>query len=110
MTKLFFDHLLNLDKLEKEIKKVAKTPEEREEIWHLVDEIIHHKALGCVLDHLPKDNHEEFIEMFTKAPHNESMIFDYLKDRISENIEEILARELGVVSSEILSEFQNPDS
>lgn len=95
MSKLFFDHLLQLDDFDREIKKVAKTQEEREELWLLVDEIIHHKALGCILDRLPRENHEEFLEMFHKAPHDEEYLFGYLRAKIGKNIEELLKQELG---------------
>ena len=107
MSKLFFDHLLNLDKLDKQIKKVTKSSEEREEIWLLVDEIVHHKALECILDKLPKDLHNEFLTLFHKSPHNQDLLFGYLKNKISENIEELLSQELGLVSDEILSEIED---
>lgn len=104
MSKLFFDHLLRLDDLDRKIKKITSTQEEREELWHLVDEIIHHKAMGCVLDRLPKENHEEFLEMFHKAPHDEEYLFGYLKKKIGDNIEEVLREELGNVTYEILED------
>ncbi|HET7099339.1 MAG TPA: hypothetical protein VFI61_03850 [Patescibacteria group bacterium] len=107
MSKLFFDHLLSLDKLDHEIKKIAKTQEEREELWVLVDEIIHHKVFHLILDKLPRDNHEEFLEMFHKAPHDEAYLFGYLKEKIGENIEEILRQELGDVTYEILTNTTN---
>ena len=107
MSKLFFDHLLNLDKLDKQIKKVTKSSEEREEIWLLVDEIVHHKALECILDKLPKDAHVEFLTLFYKSPHNQDLLFGYLKNKISKNIEELLSQELGLVSDEILSEIED---
>lgn len=110
MSKLFFDHLLDFKKLDNQIKKVAKTSEEREEIWLLVDEIIHHRALGCILDHLPVDSHEEFMTLFHKSPHNQDLLFGYLKNKVSENIEELLSQELGIVSDELLGEIQNPKS
>ena len=106
MSKLFFDHLLNLDKLDKKIKKVAKTTEEREELWLLVDEIIHHKVLDSILGKLPKDSHEEFLVLFHKSPHNQDLLFGYLKNKIGENIEELISQELGLVSDEILSEIE----
>ena len=95
MSKLFFDHLLSLDQLDREIKKIAKTQEEREELWLLVDEIIHHKVLGCILDKLPQTHHEEFLEMFHKSPQDEEFLFGYLREKIDKNIEEILRQELG---------------
>ena len=44
MSKLFFDHLLEFKKIDREIKRVSKSTEERDELWGLVDEIIHHKV------------------------------------------------------------------
>ena len=107
MSKLFFDHLLSLDKLDKEIKKIAKTSEEREELWLLVDEIIHHKVFDLILERLPKDNHQEFLEMFHKSPHDEDYLFGYLKTKIGENVEDILRKELGDLTYEILRDATN---
>lgn len=109
MSKLFFDHLLELEKLDREIKKVARTREEREEIWALVDEIIHHKALGCILDQLPRDNHEEFLELFHRSPHDEDLLFGYLKEKVGKNIKEVLKTELGNLAFELLKEIQPSD-
>lgn len=102
MSKMYFDHLLKLEKVDKEINKVAKTKEEKEELWALVDEIIHHKVMGCVLDRLPRDSHEEFLGIFEHAPHDDQLIFDYLKKKVGNNIEEILEAELGKVTTELL--------
>ena len=84
---------------------IAKTREEREELWLLVDEIIHHKAVGCVLEKLPSNNHQEFLEIFHKFPHDSDLIFGYLKEKIGGNIEEILRQELGDLTFEILMDF-----
>lgn len=105
MSKLFFDHLLDLKELDREVKKVVKTPEEREEFWGMIDEIIHHRVMGCILDNLPKENHREFLEMFHKSPHNEPLLMGYLKKQIGENFEELLRQELGTISSDLLNEL-----
>lgn len=105
MSKLFFDHLLEMEKLDKRIKKVAKTPEEREELWALIDEIVHHKVMGCILDKLPRDNHKEFLEMFHAHPHDEEYLFKYLKEKVGENIEELIKQEIGGIAADILEEI-----
>lgn len=102
MSKLFFDHLLDLKDLDKEIKKVAKTSEEREELWKLIDEIVHHKVLGCILDNLPRKNHEEFLELFHNSPHDENLLIGYLKKQIGDNFEDLLRQELGSISTDLL--------
>ncbi len=105
MSKLFFDHLLDFKDLDREVKKIAKTPDEREEIWKLIDEIVHHKVLGCILDNLPRKNHEEFLELFHKSPHDEVLLMGYLKRMIGENFEELLKQEIGSISVDLLREI-----
>lgn len=105
MSKLFFDHLIILEEVDDKIKKSAGSQEEKEELWGLVDEMVHHKAFDVILDKLPRESHEEFLEMFHSHPHDEEMIFGYLKNKIGENIEEILRSEFGNLTYEILKEL-----
>lgn len=107
MSKLFFDHLVELKEIDKQIKKVAKTSGEKEELWALVDEIVHHKVMGCILDKLPGDNHEEFLDMFHKSPHDEELLFSYLKKKVGNNIEELIRQEIGSFSTELLKEIES---
>lgn len=109
MSKLFFDRLIELKKIDKEIRKVAKTAEEREELWGIVDEIIHHKVMGCILDRLPKDNHEEFLEIYHRSPHDEELLFGYLKNKAGPDIEEIIKQQIGSLSAELLEEISSKD-
>ncbi len=105
MSKLFFDHLVELKEVEKQIKKATKSQEEREELWGLVDEIIHHKVMGCILGKLPKDHHDEFLCLFHKSPHDEEIIFAYLRKKIGDNIEELIRQEIGELSTDILKDI-----
>jgi hypothetical protein len=106
MSKLFFDHLIELKEVDKEIRKVAKTHQEREELWVLVDEIVHHKVMGCILGKLSREHHEEFLDMFHKSPHDEELIISYLKHRIGDNVEELIKQEIGGLASELLDEIK----
>lgn len=107
MSKLFFDYLVDLKDIDKEIKKVAKTSEEREELWLLVDETIHHKVIGCILDKLPRENHEEFLGIFCDKPHDEKTLFEYLKKQIGDNIESLIRQEIGDFSANLLEEIKS---
>lgn len=102
MSKLFFDQLLNLDKLDKTVKEAANTHDEKIELWQVIDEIIHHKVLHCVLDKLPKNYHKEFVERFTKAPYDEKLLL-YLRERVKVDIESIIKEAVALVVVEILS-------
>lgn len=106
MSKLFFDHLLEFKKIDKEIKKVSKSIEERDELWGLVDEIVHHQVMGCVLDKLPREHHEEFLDMFHASPHDEGLIFGFLKSKAGPNIEADLKAEIAKISEELLNEMK----
>lgn len=103
MSKLFFDHLAVFEEIEGKIDSAAKTAEEREELWAIMDALVHHKALGFILDKLPQDYHNQFLEMFHKAPHDEA-ILDFLKDKIGENFEELLRAELGNLAFDVLAD------
>lgn len=104
MSKIFFDHLIKFEIVEAEIKKASKTPEEKEELWKIVDDIVNHKALGFILDKLPIQHHGEFLEKFHQAPHSTDLL-NYLSEKIGENIEELLRQELGDLAYELLNEI-----
>jgi hypothetical protein len=107
MSKLFFDHLVELKEVDRQIKKVAKTAKEREELWGMVDEIVHHKVIGCILDKLPREHHEEFLEIFHKSPHDQDLLIGYLRSRISDNIEDLIKQEIGDFSADLLQDLKS---
>lgn len=101
MSKLFYDHLIVLTEVEAEIKNTAETEEERHELWQIVDEIIHHRMLEFFLDRLAHEHHDEFLEKFHEAPHDE-MHIHYLNERVGGEIEDLISQEIDSLSSEIL--------
>ncbi|KKQ95866.1 MAG: hypothetical protein UV74_C0013G0471 [Candidatus Woesebacteria bacterium GW2011_GWB1_43_14] len=100
MSKIFFDHLVELDKIERKIKKIAQTPEEREEIFHLIDEIIHHRVIGCILDRLPESEHRRFSKKLVERPFDDRII-SYLQKKISEDVEEFIKKEIADIKDEL---------
>jgi hypothetical protein len=102
MSRIFYDDLLDLQKVEKGIKKVAKTKPEQEELWQMVDEIVHHRLLGCILTHLPDEHHSEFLHHFSSRPHDENL-FHYLQERISHDVKEFLKAEIRLISAEVMT-------
>lgn len=105
MSKIFYDHLINLDKVEKKIKKITLREEEKQELWDIVDEIVHHKVFGCIMDNLPDEHHEDFLDKFQKAPYDEGLV-DYLSERIGKNFDELIKQELGNLAFELLEELK----
>ena len=101
MSKVFYDDLLDLSKVEKKIKKIARTHEEREELYKLVDEIVHHRVVGCILEKLPKDHHQEFLTKFIEKPHDNGLL-EYLKQKIEVDIVEFIKKEIHELVLELL--------
>jgi hypothetical protein len=104
MSKLFYDNLIVLEELDHHIRHAAESAEEKEELWNIVDEIIHHRVIGCVLDKLPEEDHYEFLDKFHKIPHDEEL-FNYINMRIDEDIEDAIKNEIADIKEELLGEI-----
>jgi len=105
MSKLFFDNLLELDPINSSIKKVSSTKEEAIELWGVVDEIVHHRVFGCVLEHLPQEDHKEFLKMFHKSPGDEKLL-EFLKDKIQQDVALIIKESVAVLVLELTKDLE----
>jgi hypothetical protein len=102
MSKIFYDRLVSLEKVEKEISKIAQSPEEKEDLHKLVDEYIHHRMMDCILDRLPAQHHERFLTQVSESPHHDGL-WDLLKNTISDDIENFLRDEAFKIGVELLA-------
>jgi hypothetical protein len=105
MSKTYYDHLIVLEKVEVVIRESTQTPEEREELWQLIDEIIHHRVLQTVLTHLPDVHHKEFLTKFHETPHDD-LLLSYLSEKSEKDIENILQEEIELLENELLRELR----
>jgi len=101
MALLFYDHLLELDKIDKRIKKITKTHDEKLELWAIVDEIIHHRVFGCILEKLPQEAHTEFLDKFHQAPHDKKLL-KYLKTKIKDDVSILIQESVTIGVLEVL--------
>lgn len=101
----YYDHLIILEEVEIELKSLSVGKEERWEMEHMIEEIIHHKVMERVLNHLPRENHEEFLDRFTKKPYDPGLI-SYIDERIEESIEKHIADEIGKLKKELLQDIK----
>ena len=104
MSKLFYDNLLDFSDLKRDIDDICQSRDEREELWKLVDEIIHFRVLNKILDSLEIKHHPEFIEYYHKKPHDE-MIHVYLKERIGDKYGEVITSELLIIKNDLRRSF-----
>ncbi|KKQ43406.1 MAG: hypothetical protein US60_C0002G0014 [Microgenomates group bacterium GW2011_GWC1_37_8] len=105
MSKIFYDHLIILEEIEVHIGNIAKTFEEKEEIWKLIDELIHYRVFNLILDHLPRDHNEEFIEKFHKAPYD-GRLLTFINERTQQDMEKVIRQEIKLLENEILEEIK----
>jgi len=105
MSKIFYDHLINFEEIEIVIRNSSGSSEEKEELWKVVDEIVHHRILGSIFDRLPLHHHQDFLERFHKSPGDESHL-SYLQEKIEDDIEAIIKKEMEDLKSEILKDIK----
>jgi len=101
MSILFYDHLIVINNLDKKIKKLANSNDELQELWHYVEELIHHRVIGCCLENLPTEHHDEFLEKFHKGPHDKALL-DYLNLKIGKDVEKLIKLEVKKLSKELV--------
>ncbi len=105
MSRLFYDNFIKLKRLDKKIKHITKTQDEKEELWVLIDELIHYRVLGCILDKLSKNSHEEFLSRFYLAPYDEDLI-DFLNKMVKEDIVKIIKKEIKLLEDELIKDIK----
>ncbi len=105
MSKVFYDQLIALEEIERKIQLTSLSPSEKETLWRIIDEIIHHRILGCVLDNLPVHHHHDFLTRFHQAPSDEKLIL-YLSERTGKDAEKLIKEEITSLTKELLEEFR----
>lgn len=87
MSKVFYDHLIVLEEVELELDKLDLDRGERDELEHLIDELVHHRVLDRILIQLPRHHHADFLDRFHRAPHDQYLL-QWLDERIEESVED----------------------
>ena len=85
MSKIFYDHLIIIEEIWEEVEKLPLQKHEKQHAKKLADEYVHHRVLTLILDLLPRDHHEVFLNKFHVAPHDVSHL-KYLEEKIGKQI------------------------
>lgn len=104
MTKLFFDHIVDIADVHKTLDLYVIEAEERTELEQLIDEILHHHVLNIILSRLPTNHHPEFISMIKSKPHD-TEIWVFLKTHAGEAIEDEVKQVSTKVKDDIKKEI-----
>lgn len=105
MNKLFYDHLIKVEKVTIELDNYELTEDERNEFISLIDETFHNRILETILSNLPLEHHESFLSRFHREPFNTELL-SVLKELSSPDIEEKIKTEAEKIKKEILGEIE----
>lgn len=100
MAQIFYDHLIDWEKLTQTLDNFDLEGEDRLELIEIVEQRLHTEVLVIILSSIPQHRHEEFIERFHAMPHDANH-FEFLHAHASTPIEPAIRKR----SSEIIEEF-----
>ena len=72
--KPFYHKFISVDRLYVQIKKIGLAPKEEKEVWDLVESTIHTRTIDAILEKLPAEKHETFLEKFADQPDDETIV------------------------------------
>jgi hypothetical protein len=101
--KVFFSHLLDTDPMIVLVEKLIEIEAERMEILDMIDSTLHHKIIHKLLDELPDEQHELFLEGYSKDPSNEELLV-FLKQYVPD-IESKISAESQTVQKSLYDEI-----
>jgi hypothetical protein len=82
-----------------------ESEEEKQELWNLIDEIVHHRVIKFFLDNLDSSHHPQFLENYFEKPHDEVHI-EYLKEKVGDHIHENLTIHVKEIEKDLLTQFE----
>jgi len=80
MNKYFYSHIIEIDTLIIEIKKLDFPEPEKNNLVTLVDNTIYHKVIDVVLSELGEEDKQLFLKLLAQDQHKD--IWDHLKDKV----------------------------
>ncbi len=105
MSKVFYDHLIKIEEIVLELDNYELSYEEKDEFINLIDGTLHHHTLQVILDLLPPQHHQNFLDQFYQSPHDQKLI-TYLKEKINDEVEKKIQEKAIEIKKEILLEIK----
>ncbi len=103
MSKLFFDHLIKIERLEEQLVQLDVAEEEMRELREIVDGLIQQRVVEVILDVLHEDHHHVFISRMHLAPADPEILV-WLKEQVAD-IEERITLAIQKLEDELLEEL-----
>lgn len=103
MAKLFYDHLISIHEVLRELDKHKLSHDEKIDLIKTIDTTIHYQVVDTILTYLPREKHQEFIDNFHNKPHDKKHL-KYLKS-YKEDIEKEIQKAVKKTTREILKDL-----
>ncbi len=100
MAILFYDHLIDWERLHTSVRLMQIEDEEIEEVLEHLEETIHTEVFILIFELLPKERHEDFLDQFHAAPYNPTHL-TYLHTHVGPHAEHRIKQR----SSELIDEL-----
>lgn len=85
MSSIFYDHLIIIEEVVIVFDRYNISKKDQKKLISLMDQTLHTNILEVILTHLPKKQHEDFLNMFIQNP-NDPRLFDIIKKQGNKNI------------------------
>lgn len=103
MSSVFYDYLIKLEEVEEKITSLGLPSLQKEELSQMIDQSLHYLVTTAILDHLPKEYHQAFLEKFHEMPF-ESTLINFLTEKIP-NIELLVTSEIETFKETLLQDL-----
>lgn len=108
MATLFYDHLINWEKMTQSLDSLGVFGDERLELVEVIEESLHTEILIIILSQLPKEKHEAYIERFHAAPYDTDHFY-FIDSHSQSNISELIREHSERFFDEMISDFLTSD-
>ncbi len=104
MATLFYDHLIDWQKFHDALTLIDMEREEQQEIIEHAEHILHTEVLVVFVTHLPRHQHEEFLQRFYDAPHDKAH-WEFIKANCDDDVEAAVRQKSDEVLKDLLEEI-----
>lgn len=103
--KAFYHELIVFEDVSGALDEFVLDESEKSELLSLAEQILHHHTLNVVLNALPKEKHNAFLEGIEQDPENPKWL-EFLKAEIQSDITTAIQAQAKKIKAEILAEIK----
>lgn len=106
MATLFYDHLIDWGKLDQALNALELDKNTYIEYWEHIEHVLHTEVVMVLINHLPEERHEEFLDRFHATPHDNQHLH-YLASHGKGDVEMGIRIRSDELINELLKDLEN---